>query len=128
MAELNMENVEELVKKLNSTLEEFAEENNLEEILLGNIKFDSIKGEVNAKIKIIDKQNEEEKIKMFEISSMIIGLKPDLYNKKFSEAGKTFTIKEIKKQNRKYPVIALDENGVRYKFATLFINEKFLDL
>ena len=52
----------------------------------------------------------------FEVLASVFDLTPEDYLRKFSVNGKTFQLTGFKMQNRKYPVIAQDDNGRLYKF------------
>lgn len=128
MTKLDLEMTKDLMSKLDIVLKQFAEENDLKKIVIKTTKYDSSNGEIKANIHMEIKQSEEEEISKFEMESMIIGLAPDSYGKKITVQGREFTIVEIKRQNRKFPIIAIDENGGRYKFAVDLVNEKVLDI
>ena len=52
------------------------------------------------------------------------GLRADDFGKSFIAHGETFTISGLKPKNRKFPVIATDNNGGSYKFRALDVARK----
>ena len=53
------------------------------------------------------------------------GLPQNLFNTSFNHNGHTFFLKEIKPNNRKYPIIAERDDGRSYKFPVSMISGLF---
>ncbi len=53
---------------------------------------------------------------IFERESILIGVSADKYGTTFDNLGKTFTICGLNRKAKKYPIIAKDAAGKKYKF------------
>ena len=85
---------------------------------LGSIKFDdfSFSGKIEARIFRDAKEVEKEDRKEFEELCSIAGLKPSDYNRAFTSNGKVYRVCGISPRARKYPVVAVNDKGRKYKF------------
>lgn len=50
----------------------------------------------------------------------------ELYGKKFTHSGTTFTVIGVKPRSKKYPIIAENKNGTSYKFTLDAVNHNII--
>lgn len=88
----------------------------LTDLHLGNISYNeySFRGKIEGAVKS-QKSEEENNIHNLHLSQLL-GFNKNIVGEKFSNMGRTFTVTRIDLKKRKFPIIALGDDGRSYKF------------
>lgn len=104
MKKLDRQILKEIHLDLNKALVEIAKKRGLDSLTIGAIsysedKFTARLTGISSKETLVNKMGGS-----------------DLFNKSFTNLGKRYTIVDVKLNSPKFPIIAVDEKGKRYKF------------
>lgn len=110
MKKLDRQILKEIHLDLNKALTEIAKKRGLDSLTIGAIsysedKFTARLTGISSKETLVNK-----------MGGALGQGKLDLFNKSFTNLGKRYTIVDVKLSSPKFPIIAVDENGKRYKF------------
>jgi hypothetical protein len=104
MKKLDRQILKEIHLDLNKALVEIAKKRGLDSLTIGAISYSEDK--FTARLTGISSKET--------LVNKVGG--GDLFKKSFTNLGKRYTIVDVKLNSPKFPIIAVDENGKRYKF------------
>ena len=118
--------VKEITADLNVVLAEFAKKHDLEEVTFKNVKFDStgFRTTIHAK----DMMSFNDRQVDFNVKAMRMGLPTGGFGGTINVNGTTYRVLDINTRAHKYPVIAQDDNGQRYKFNGSVLDDVMVNL
>ncbi len=119
ITQFNKENLKSMRDEINANLKELGESYGIS-FKVGNISYSETEFKASLKCTIALNETElaDKEKNDFTANCLFFGLSPEDYGKEFVNSGKTFQIKGLKFNSRKYPILAKClADGKTYKFA-----------
>ncbi len=111
---MNRSKVQRIHDLIQKAVQDIAVKENVK-IEFGSRRFDSLM--YQTKLTVTDLSEIELINKKMVTDSKIVGFTRGIIGLEFEAHGTVYTIAEVKRANRKYPIIATNKSGKRYKFS-----------
>jgi len=114
ITKFNKANLREVREVINAALTDALSELGLTADI-GNIKYGE--ADFNCKLTVSCGSDADAAQREWDKYAPMLGLTSEDFGKTFSQDGKLFTVVGIKPKSPKFPIIAMDASGTRYKFT-----------
>lgn len=115
---MDRDKVRHLHEAITKALQDVAAKENVK-IEFGSRRFDSLT--FHTKMTVTDLSEIELINRRVVTDSKQVGFTRGIIGLEFESKGEVFTIVEIRRSNRKYPIIATNKSGKRYKFSASMV-------
>lgn len=123
---MNKSQIKNIRKDMNAALEKVTEKHGVA-FEIGTIRFDRFGFSVSVKAVKLDgdESTDQESIDRAKFERDVarsFDVSPDLFHQTFEYGGDSYKIVGYKPRSRKYPIVAENQNGTRYKFPKTVIS------